>query len=77
MPVTGVLCFIDADRPLIGGALTTRGVDVLWPNKPYPRLTASAPHQYDVAALHRSLADALPRDSAPGPLAAQRRLSAP
>ena len=33
IPVTGVLCFIEADWPLIGGAFTTRGVEVLWPKK--------------------------------------------
>ena len=58
--VTGVLCFIDADWPLIGGAFTTRGVEVLWPKRLYPRLTAPAPCQFDVAALHRSLGEALP-----------------
>lgn len=60
IPVTGVLCFIDADWPLIGGAFTTRGVEVLWPKKLYPRLTAPASFQFDVGALHRSLAKALP-----------------
>lgn len=60
VPVVGVLCFIEADWPLIGGAFTTRGVEVLWPNKLYPHLTAPAPCQFDVAALHRSLAQALP-----------------
>ena len=60
VPVTGVLCFIDADWPLIGGAFTTRGVEVLWPKKLYPRLTAPTPSQVDLDALHRALAAALP-----------------
>ena len=60
VPVTGILCFIDADWPLIGGTFTTRGVEVVWPKKLYPRLTALAPSQFDVSALHRSLAEALP-----------------
>ena len=60
IPVTGVLCFIDADWPLIGGSFTTRGVEVVWPKKLYSRLTAPAPSQYDVAALHRTLGEALP-----------------
>ena len=59
VPVTGVLCFIDADWPLIGGSFTTRGVEVLWPRKLYPRLTASARNQLDVATLHRLLAQTL------------------
>jgi hypothetical protein len=60
VPVTGVLCFVDADWPLIGGAFTTRGVDVLWPKKLYARLIEPAPGRVDVAALQRQLADALP-----------------
>lgn len=31
--VRGMLCFIDADWPLIGGSFTIRGVDVLWAKK--------------------------------------------
>ena len=60
VPVTGVLCFVDADWPLIGGAFTIRGVEVLWPKKLYPRLTAPGSTPVDVAGLHRSLAEALP-----------------
>jgi hypothetical protein len=59
VPVTGVLCFIEADWPLIGGSFTTRGVEVVWPKKLYPLLTATAPSHIDVAAIHRSLAEAL------------------
>ena len=61
IPVIGVLCFVEADWPLIGGAFTTRGVHVLWPKKLYPRLTSEGPHGADVAALHHSLATALPQ----------------
>ncbi|WP_322921662.1 nuclease-related domain-containing protein [Nocardioides renjunii] len=60
VPVVGVLCFIDADWPLIGGSFTTRGVEVLWPRKLYPRLAAPTPSQVDLDALHRALAAALP-----------------
>ena len=60
IPVTGVLCFIEADWPLIGGAFTTRGVEVLWPRKLYPRLAAGGPVARDVADLHRKLSSALP-----------------
>lgn len=42
IPVSGVLCFIQADWPLIGGAFTTRDVEVLWPKKLYLRLAAGA-----------------------------------
>jgi hypothetical protein len=60
LPVTGVLCFIEADWPLIGGAFTTRGVEVLWPRKLYRRLTAEGSIAPDVEDLHRRLASALP-----------------
>ena len=33
LPVTGALCFVEADWPLIGGAFTTRGVHALWPKR--------------------------------------------
>jgi hypothetical protein len=33
LPVTGALCFVEADWPLIGGTFATRGVQVLWPRR--------------------------------------------
>lgn len=33
VPVTGALCFVNADWPLFGGAFSTRGVHVLWPRR--------------------------------------------
>lgn len=61
VPVRGVLCFVDADWPLIGGTFTTRGVQVLWPNKLYPQLQADGPGTRDtIAEMHRKLAHALP-----------------
>ncbi|WP_253943958.1 nuclease-related domain-containing protein [Nocardioides marmotae] len=60
VPVLGVLCFIESDWPLIGGAFTTRGVDVLWPKKLYPRLASDGPHAAQVADLHARLARAVP-----------------
>lgn len=33
IPVNGVLCFVDADWPLLGRPLQVRGVEVLWPAK--------------------------------------------
>lgn len=61
IPVQGVLCFVDADWPLIGGSFTTRDVDVLWPKKLYPKLQAEGSLSIDaVAELHRELATGLP-----------------
>lgn len=57
IPVRGVLCFVEADWPLMGGSFTTRGVDVLWPKKLYPRLQKPGLVPTDeVARLHDLLA---------------------
>lgn len=58
--VTGVLCFVEADWPLIGGAFSIRDVEVLWPRKLYPRLASDGPYGAQVAVLHQMLASALP-----------------
>lgn len=61
VPVRGVLCFVESDWPLFGGSFTTRGVDVLWPRKLYPRLQAAGPLDVDrIAHLHAALGRALP-----------------
>ena len=61
VPLHGVLCFVEADWPLIGGAFTSRGVDVLWPRRLYPRLQATGSLLPDeVAAIHSLLAATLP-----------------
>ena len=61
LPVHGVLCFIKADWPLIGGSFTTRGVEALWPKRLYPKLKADGPLKAEtVAEVHRRLASSLP-----------------
>jgi Nuclease-related domain len=61
VPVHGVLCFVEADWPLIGGSFTTRGVEVLWPRKLYPKLMSDGPIDVEtIAFLHHTLATALP-----------------
>jgi hypothetical protein len=60
VPVRGVLCFVDGDWPLIGGAFTTRGVRVLWPKRLYSELQANGPIDAEgVAQVHRGLARVL------------------
>jgi nuclease-like protein len=60
VPVHGVLCFVEADWPLIGGSFTTRGVEALWPKKLYPKLRSHGPLEIEtIATLHRTLAVAL------------------
>ena len=61
LPVHGMLCFIEADWPLIGGSFTTRGVEALWPKKLYPKLRAEGTLDHaTIDSLHRLLAIALP-----------------
>lgn len=56
LPITGVLCFVEADWPLIGGAFTTRGIHVLWPKRLVSVLTDAAPAGVDVVAVRQSVA---------------------
>ena len=59
--VQGVLCFVEADWPLLGGSFTTRGVEVMWPKKLYPLLQAGDRADIDaVEDVYRRLASALP-----------------
>jgi hypothetical protein len=61
IPIHGVLCFVEADWPLVGGAFTTRGVQVVWPKKLVAILqTAGALEAEPLADIHRTLAGALP-----------------
>ena len=57
VPVRGVLCFVEADWPLIGGSFTTRGVNVLWPKKLVTQLQEHGSlAARDIARLHELLA---------------------
>lgn len=56
VPVTGVLCFIEADWPLIGGAFSTRSVHVLWPKRLAKVLTEQTAGDVDVAAMRETVA---------------------
>lgn len=61
VPVRGVLCFIEADWPLMGGAFITRGVQVLWPKKLYMKLRESGVLDgAAIGALHAELGKGLP-----------------
>jgi hypothetical protein len=76
VPVHGVLCFVDADWPALGGAFTTRGIQALWPKKLYPRLQAEGPLTEPlIREIHRQLAYALPAAEPSGaPAAAKHRV---
>jgi hypothetical protein len=59
--VRGVLCFIEADWPLFGGAFEIDGVDVTWPKRLAARLVEEGsmdPQRID--EIHHVLARAFP-----------------
>ena len=56
VPVVGVLCFVEAEWPLIGGSCSVRDVEVLWPKKLVARLTASSTGPVEVGATAALLA---------------------
>lgn len=60
--VKGALCFVDADWPLLGGAFTVNGIDVLWPKLLVKRLTeaSAVDRSVDVDGVHARLAAAFP-----------------
>jgi hypothetical protein len=60
LAVRGVLCFVEADWPLIGGSFVIDGVSVLWPKKLAGLLVADGPlDDNSVDRAHRALASAL------------------
>jgi hypothetical protein len=61
MAVAAMLCFVDADWPLVGGAFSTHGVDIVWPRRAERLLMRSGAHdQATVELTHRRLLDAFP-----------------
>lgn len=54
-----MLCFVEADWPLLGGSSTTRGVEVMKPKKLYPLLQAGGMGDVEaVEDMYRRLASA-------------------
>jgi hypothetical protein len=60
VPVRGVLCFVDAEWPILGGEFITRGVDVLWPKLLLKRVTTPTDAVHDVDATVAAIGKALP-----------------
>ncbi|MEC5151440.1 nuclease-related domain-containing protein [Cryobacterium sp. GrIS_2_6] len=61
VPVQGMLCFVGADWPLLGGDFVIDGVQVLWPKKAVEHLQKTGPLNEPVALqIHRALASAFP-----------------
>ena len=59
-PVHGVLCFLDADWPLVGGSFIVDGIHVLWPRLLIKRMTQRQALDLDVEGLHGRIARAFP-----------------
>lgn len=57
--VSGVLCFIDADWPLVGGAFSIRGVRVVWPKR-LSKILDEATGDVDVTAVRDQIVAAFP-----------------
>lgn len=59
--VSSVLCFVEADWPLIGGDFHVDGVYVTWPKKPASRITHPGPlDEARIDSVHRRLLAAFP-----------------
>jgi hypothetical protein len=56
----GILCFVDADWPLIGGHFSVRGVRVVWPRRLPKELLQTVPPTIDAQTVARALASAFP-----------------
>jgi len=61
IPVRGILCFVDADWPLLGGDFGVRGVRVVWPRRLIKEVLRASPPTMDAATVARVLAAAFPR----------------
>lgn len=48
--VTGVLCFLEADWPMIGGSFTVGGIEVVWPRLLVKKIADAEPCGIDVDA---------------------------
>ena len=61
IPVAGMLCFVEADWPLLGGDFTIDGVRILWPKKAVSSIVQSGGIDAPATRLvHRTLAQAFP-----------------
>ena len=60
LPVRGVLCFLEADWPLIGGAFSVKGIEVVWPRLLIKRMTSGPTTVQDVVAVAARLSTVFP-----------------
>jgi hypothetical protein len=61
IPVHGMLCFVEADWPLIGGTFSVAGIHVLWPRKAAELIQRTGSYNAEtVQRIHRTLALSFP-----------------
>lgn len=60
VPVRGVLCFVDADWPILGEAFTVNGVGVMWPKRLMSTVAGASAQVVDVPSVASKLASAFP-----------------
>jgi len=61
-PTFGMLCFVEADWPLLGGDFVIDNVEVLWPRKAVSRVTSPGSFGGDeIEAIFRALAVGFPQ----------------
>jgi hypothetical protein len=58
--IIGVLCFVEADWPLIGGSFTVDGIHVVWPRLLITRMSQAPAVSIDVVETHSRLASHFP-----------------
>ena len=59
--ISGILCFVDAEWPIIGGAFSVDGVDIVWPGRAIELVTKPGPLDSPVMdGLREVLAQAFP-----------------
>jgi hypothetical protein len=61
VPVTGIICFLDADWPLIGGSFTASDIVVAWPKKACDVIRSGRGlTDSQIISIHQHLSAALP-----------------
>jgi hypothetical protein len=61
VPVSGMLCFVEAEWPLIGGDFSISGIRVVWPKKAAAEIAKPGPLDSEVTRrVHHALAEAFP-----------------
>lgn len=60
VPVIGVLCFLEAHWPLIGGSLSVNRIRVVWPRLLIKQMAVETAETLDIDVIHAHLPGAFP-----------------